>query len=201
MRNIMAEKKDSSKSKQIKILLAVLGTGGITGILISLTMLYYYNPNGSYPVDNVLLNPENAYSLRYVEPSSKVKSEGRFVFEKMNYSYFDPNTKQTVSISIPKDKYAEFYKIISHDKSVSEPLSEIESLFRSTNPSSLALKVRPIGEDATKGNETTFSRIVFADNGDYYRIQLRQSTSVVDWAYFHHPKISQIASQLFNSHD
>lgn len=197
----MAEKQDSSKSKQIEVLLAVLGTGVIAGILIALTMLYYYNPTGSYQLDNVLLNPDNAFSLRYVEPGSKNTSEGRFIFEKMDYSYFNPTTKQTVSISVPKDKYAEFYKVIAKDKSVSKDLMETEGLFRSTTPSSLALKVRSSGENNTKGNETTFSRIVFADNGDYYRIQLRQSTAVVDWAYFHHPKISQTASQIFQAHD
>lgn len=197
----MTETKDSSKSKQIETLLAVLGTGAIAGILIALSMLYYYNPTGSYQAGNILIDPENAFSLRYLEPGAKGKTEGRYAFEKMDYSYFDANAKQTISISVPKEKYAEFYKVISNDKSIPEPGAEIQSLFHSSNPASLALKVRSVGENASKGSETTFSRIVFSDNGDYYRVQIRQSTAALDWAYFHHPKISQKASQIFQSHD
>ena len=197
----MAERHDSSKSRQIEVLLSVLGTGIFAGILIALAMLYYYNPTGSYQISNILLDPENAFTLRYTEPGAKGKSEGRYVFNSMEYSYYNPESKKTDSIATPKEKYAKFYQSIANDKSIPEAGPEIESMFNSQNQSNLVLKVRQVGEDASKGHESTFSRIVFADNGDYYRVQLRQSNAAVDWIYFQHPKISKEAFRIFKSHD
>ncbi|HEV8051200.1 MAG TPA: hypothetical protein VGP47_01810 [Parachlamydiaceae bacterium] len=192
---------DSSKKRQIEILLGVLGSGLIAGILIALTMLYYYNPNGSYVAKNVLLDPENAYSLRFVEPGPKGKSEGKYVFEGMYFNYFSPQTKQPKSIRVSKEQYSEFYHRIAYEKSIVDPSIELQSLFNHAHPAMLLLKVRSLGEDSSKGVETIFSRVDFLDSGEYYRMQLRQSAPGSEWIYFRHPKIYQEALEIFTSEE
>lgn len=188
---------DSFQKKQIEKLLGVLGAGLVAGILIALTMLYYYNPNGSYVAQNVLLDPENAYSLRFIEPGPKGKSEGKYVFEGIYFNYQDPATKQLKSIRVKKEGYAAFYNLISNEKSIAEPSIEVQRLFNQVNPAALLLKVRSVGDDSAKGVETVFARVDFAESGEYYRIQLRQAAPGAEWIYFRHPKILQEAFDIF----
>lgn len=195
----MAVKNDSSQVRQVKVLLSVLGAGLTAGILMALLMLYYYNPAGSYLATNVLLDPENAYALRFVEPGAKAKSEGRYVFEGMYFSYFDKNARELKTISVAKDKYAEFYKLITNDESLVEPAEEIKNLFNQGHPASLILKVRSVGDDASKGIDKIFTSIDLVDEGDYYRIQLRQSTPSAEWIYFMHPEIYQTALKMLGA--
>lgn len=194
----MAEKGDSSKAKQIKVLLGVLGSGLVAGVLIALSMLYYYNPTGSYLVKNVILDPENAYSLHYVEPGAKAKTDSRYTFEGMYFSYFDIHSKESKSIPVTKSKYAELYNLIANEKSLVEPGSHIQELFNRAYPAILSLKVRSVGDDSSKGAGSIFSRIDFVNGGDYYRIQLRQSAPGSGWVYFYHPHIYQEVMTLFN---
>jgi hypothetical protein len=196
----MAEKGNYSKFKQVKVLLCVLGAGLAAGIIMALLMLHYYNPEGSYLAKNVLLDPENAYSLRYVEPGKK--SDNRYVSEGAYFSYFDPELKEVQSIPIDREKYAKFYNLIANERSIIEPDSRIEGLFNDPHSAALALKIRRVGEDASKGVESIFSKIDFAYEGDYYRIQLRQSAPGAGWAYFYHPHIYREAVALFKlKHD
>jgi len=198
----MADKVNSSKAKQIKVLLGVLTSGLGFGILIASATLYRYNPSGSYQANNVLLDPENTYTLRFVEPGPKGKSEGKYIFEGMYFTHFDSNTRQQSSVNVSKEKYAAFYNLIGKESSIVEPGVEIVSLFNRNHPAFLALKVRPLGEDLSKGIEQTFSRIEFVDDGDYYRVQLRQSAPGAEWIYFNHPKIYQEAHKIFSqTHD
>lgn len=193
----MTDRRDSSKTKQIKVLLGVLGAGLITGLLFALGLLYYYNPSGSYVAKNVLLDPENAYSLRFVEPGPKAKSEGKYVFEGVNFTFFNLQTKIPKTVSIKQEQYKEFYSLIANDKSIVTPSLEIQSLFSSHQQAVLALKVRSVSEDVSKGIELTFSEIDFLTEADYYRVHLRQSGPGSEWIYFYHLGIYQKALNIF----
>lgn len=197
LQDIMSEKKDSLKVKQIEVLLGVLAAGLAAGVILAVVMLYYYNPSGSYLAKNVLLDPDSAYSLRYVEPGAKAKSDNRYVFDGAYFSYYDPELNQVRPIPVDKEKYAEFYKSVANESSLVEPDSHIEALFSQPQPAVLSLKVRRVGEDASKGAESVFSRIEFAYEGDFYRIQLRHSAPGNEWAYFYHPKIYRQLMALF----
>lgn len=186
---MMAEKNHSLKSKEIKILLSVLVAGLVAGVLMVFFMLYHYNPTGSYLAKNVFLDPENAYSLRYTEPGTKDKQDNRYAFEGVYYTHFDRELKKRETIPVAKAKYAQLYNLIANDQSIKEPTSYIEGLFNPSHSAALLLKVHPVGEDASKGAESIFSRIDFAFGGDYYRIRLRQSVPGNEWAYFYHPNI------------
>lgn len=194
----MPENSNSLKFKQIKVLLCVLSAGLAAGVLLATFMLYYYNPEGTYLAKNVLLDPENAYTLRYVEPGAKGKSDNRYVFEGAYFSFFDTRFNEMRNFPVSKQKYAEFYNHIGNEKSMGESASHIESVFNHPHSAFLSVKIRRIGEDAAKGVDSTFSRIDFAYEGDYYRIQLRQSAPGGEWAYFHHPHIYKEVMDLFD---
>jgi len=195
----MAQKDDSSKAKQIKVLLSVLGTAALLGALLSIAMLYFYNPTGSYFAGKVLLDPDNAFTLRYVEPGNKPQLEKRYVFDRMLFSYVDPKSKKNLSANVPKEKYEQFYKKISADRSLTDITPEIEKMFYSSQPSVLILKVRQTGDDSSKMGESTFSKIDFAENGNYYRIQLRQAIDSQGWAYFEHAQILKEAIAIMGT--
>jgi hypothetical protein len=194
----MIQYRDFSKTKQIKVLLGVLGGGLLAGLLFALSILYYYNPSGSYLAKNMLLDPHQAYTLRFIEPGSKGKSEGKYAFEGIYFSYFDPSLKQQKTLKISQDQYAIFYQRVANESSVENPNEEIQRTFNHTHPVTLSLKVRSVGEDLGKGAELTFYQVDFAEGSDYYRIQVRQSGAGTSWAYFYHPGIYQETMTLFH---
>jgi hypothetical protein len=191
---IMTDRDDSSKTKQIKTIIGVLGSGIVAGVLIALAFLYYYNPSGSYLAQHVLLDPQNAFTLKFVERGIKPKSEGRYVFEAMTFTFFDSLSKQRKVVPVSKNQYAQFYQLVAHDKSVSDPTGRLSN---QQNQAVLALKVRALGDDSSHGMEQTFSEIDFIQDGDYYRIQLRQSGPGSDWIWFYHPHIYQEVLKMF----
>ena len=187
-----------SKEKQIKALLAVLGSGIGAGFLVALFFLYFYNPGGTYQAKNVLLDPNNAFSLQFSDPELKKKSEGMYVFKGIYFSYFDSKRKQMESVEVSKEKYADFYRLVARENSLDEAEgSAIRFLFNQPYPAVLSLKVRSLVENSLQRNEEVFSEIDFVNQGDYYRVRLRKSGSNVEWIYFHHPKIYQEALNLF----
>jgi len=198
----MADTKDTSKIRQIKVLTGVLSAGLGFGVVIALGMLYWYNPTGSYSASHTLLDPANAFSLHFAEPGSKGKTEGRYIFDGMQFSVYEINHKKTISTPVNQEQYAALYHKIANEKSLVAPGQEIQHLFHQGYPATLELKVRMKGEDLSKGIETIFSKIEFTPNGDYYRVQLRQSTPGSEWIYFYHPGIYQEVYNIFNeSHD
>lgn len=182
-----------SKTKQIKNLLYVFVTAVVSALLLTAAMIYYYNPAGVYKAKNVLLTPENAFTLQYVEPETQQK--GRIVFDRLQFSYFDPVLKQQKIVAVPQAAYAKFFSMVEDDSSIIDPDNVIFNKFNEGYPSVLALKVRVEGSGTPLAVQHTFAEIDFAAGGDYYRIQLRQQSAGVEWVYFHHPGIYQ---QFFN---
>ena len=182
-----------SKTKQIKNLLYVFGTAVVSALLRAGGMIYYYNPAGVYKAKNVLLTPENAFTLHYVEPGTQQK--GRIVFDRLQFSYFDPEIKKQKIVAVAQSVYAKFYTMVEEDSSILEPDHAIFNKFNEGNPAVLALKVQIEGGGASRALQHTFAQVDFAAGGDYYRVQLRQQSAGIDWVYFHHPGIYQ---QFFN---
>lgn len=194
----MVDYYSSSKSSQIKVLLGVLGAGLLAGVLFALSTLYYYNPSGSYIAKNVLLTPQQAYALRFIEPGSKGRAEGKYAFEGIYFSYFDDIQKQQKTFPISQEQYESLYNLIANESSIVYAGDDVQSLFTQAPPATLTLKLQSIGEDLTKGGGVAFYAIDFANNNDYYRIQLRQSGPGMHWAYFYHPGIYQEILKLFH---
>lgn len=188
----MAEMNYNSKTKQIKSLLCVFGAGLITAILLSLALLYYYSPPGTYLAKNVLLMPQNVANLSFVDPATKSKE--RVIFDQFDFSYYDAKAKRRVIIEISQGQYTRFYELVQNEKSLMAVEESIIQGFQQGSQASLALMV---GNNAHT-YKSVFSEVEFSNQGDYYRVQLRQqNSSGDDWAYFYHPGIYQKVITLF----
>jgi hypothetical protein len=192
----MKENRHSSKTKQIRSLLLILSCGVASAFIIALGLLYYYNPSGIYLAKNVLIAPENALNMAFNHADTK-KDGRRLVFDAIEFSYFDPDLRQSRHHAIDMKKYEEFYALISDDKSLVDTTDEVKRFFIKGHPANLKLKVRTDREASKAVTPDVFLEVTFADNGDFYRIQLREQGKGEGWAYFYHPDIHRKVLNLF----
>ena len=167
----------NSKDKQIRNLVAVLGSGVAAAILFALFMLHYYGPTGSYVAGNALLSPEMITQLS--SHGAKVKT--RFSVEDISFSYFD--SKQWRKKTISLEAYANLYNVLKGDKSLS-PADE--STIRQFNKGPLATVSFTIKSDNDVAPKL-FQEIQFANEGNVYRIMSLNG----EWIYMQHSKIYQ----------
>jgi len=184
----MVENKEISKSKQIQALVFVVGSGVAAALLLALFMLYYYNPSGMYQAGNVLLAPDSASTLRYIESNHGTRDAKRFVFGGIEFSYYDTIQKKWQRKDVDMNKYNEFYALVEGDKSLTDVDENVRRAFTSRYPATLSLTIHP-ENDTTAANNKVFSQAVFSEGSDYYRVQLRDQGSSEGWAYFYHPGI------------
>lgn len=189
---------DPSQKKQIRTLLLVFGSGLTMGIFIALAMLYYYNPTGSYLARNVLLAPENATSMRYLD-TDKTKKEGgrRYILDDIEYSYSENNSRQYKRLHVDMEKYAAFYNAVSNDASLTDVDDKIRGLFNAPLASSILLKVRTENSVKYQGDSKPFLTIDFAADGNHFRVQLREQSATDTWAYYYDKGIASKVHNLF----
>lgn len=202
----MAEINDLSKSSQIRNLILILFFGVGTAFILFLAMLHFYGPTGTYLAKNMLLSPETARLLHYPENTlASSTNDSRsgpttiFVFDLIEFSYYDITLKQVKRIDVDMGKYAEFYAMISNDKSLPDDSSQVKDGFiRPAAYSSLIFKIRTESKALRQTPSNIFTEIDLTQ-GDYYRILLRDQSAPEKWAYFYHPGIYKYVHELFTS--
>lgn len=172
-------------AKQIRNLLVILSGGAACAILLTLFLLYNYSPEGHYLIKNALLSPDVIAQISL----DKKKGKQEAVFDKIEYSYQDIETKKRTAVPIDKATYAKFYNMISNDKSLLDIPADIAAAFNQMPVSSLT-----IHDNAQQIQ--IFQEVQFLYKGDYYRLQLRESAAS-NWIYFYHPHIYEDAFNLF----
>lgn len=193
----MAETNDLSKAKQIRNLLVVIGSAiGVSFIAIFL-MLYSYGPAGSYLAKNVLLSPESVNSLYFNDFNSKTGAQAHFVFDLIQFSYYDGVQKKVKHAEIDMTTYAKLYKLIENDISLLNVPSEQEMAFNlETAIGRLFFKVRAGGNSSQKSSMNLFEADFIKD---YYRISLRGQNADQQWVYFRHNGILEQVMALLVS--
>lgn len=181
-----------SKFNQICRLLYVVGAGIATAIILSLISLYYYNPSGVYPAKNVLLNTEVLSKLQPNGEVRKKRAGNTYYLQGIDYSSYDSPSMHWSKKSVSKELYEEFYRLVEGDSSIADVTEDIKGSFTRGRPSVLSIRVSGGNDPAT-----TFTDVVFAENGDYYKVMLREQSKGEGWAYFHHPGIYQKVQNLF----
>jgi hypothetical protein len=178
----------TSPKKQIGNLLATLFSGVVCAFLVALAMLYFYSPNGNYLAQNALLAPDVIEQLNPKNATGKNKSP---LFERFEYSYQDYETKKRTLVPIDKEQYAKFYSTVFNDKSLDEVPPNAAADFDHMPAANLDLIT------TVDKNAQIFQTIQFLYRGNYYRIQLRESSPSGNWIYFQHPDIYNDTFNLF----
>jgi hypothetical protein len=192
----MENKTTPTPRQQISRLLIVLASGVICALLFALTMLYNYGPTGRYFVKNVLLSPEMIPSLSYVENNPNSGKLARFVFNRIAYTYWNPEKKEWNRVLVDQKHYGQFYEIVAEDKNIVDVSDELVTLFYREKPSRLIISVHTDIANPMLSDERPFQSVEVLPDSDYFRIELRGETNRAGWAYFHHQAISSQATQL-----
>lgn len=177
------------KSREIKTLLLVLGTAIAAAVVLAFGMLKMYNPEGNYLAGNLLLDPATAFSLDYSEPGPKARSDQKFKFKEVALTYYNKNTRSWTTKSLTQKEYESFYAQVKGDASLSGPSPVIEGQFANRSPAMIEIKVARLGTEPGTQSILNFSEAAVAEQGDYYRLSLRQNNGGVTWVYFYHPGI------------
>lgn len=194
-----SEQNESAK-KQIRNLLLVIFSGAFCAFLAAAIGLYFYGPGGRYLVKNTLLSPSILETLSYNDLNTKTGNKSRFVFDKIEFSYYETDKKHWQKVRVSPNVYQRFYQSVINEKSLIDVPENVISQFTKANPSSLVLTVRTESNAAWQELIRVFQEIQFANDGDYFRIELREQNSPESkWAYFYHPHIYREVLNLFIS--
>lgn len=183
----MKNSPEISARAQIRNLLIVIASGVFFAFAIAILMLGVYGPTGRYTLQNVLLSPETATKLNY---------EG-FVFDHVEYSMWNPESKRWNRQNISLPLYQKFYAAIEADQSLQEVSAAVDELF-SKNPTALTIFLRR-QDKSSHPQLKSFQTVQFGIDGNYYRVELRTDNSNKDspWAYFYHADLASHFLQFF----
>ncbi len=181
--------------KQITNLLIILFAGFSCAILLTLFFLYNYGSEGHYLLKNTLLSPEVLSQISLDTKNGQHASHA--YLNKIEFSQQDIETKKRTTRAVNKKTYSKFYDMISSDKSLIDIPIDLMAAFNSMPVSSLVIMIQDLNKNVLEKNQL-FQEVQFLYKGDYYRLELRDS-SATNWIYFYHPHIYDDALLLFTS--
>ena len=187
--------KDSRKNRDLNNLLFVLGSAILCAAMLASIFLYYYGPSGKYIAGKALLDPSTIKQINYLESDPSNRQKVHFIFDQIEFSYFDSQAGKVKKQIVSPENYRKFYELISADKSVAEGLPKIEEQFRRSHPTVLTIQLRTMSGLA-HGSTRPFQEIQFAEE-DHFRVQLHENMEQGEWIYFTHPHIYQDVIQFF----
>lgn len=173
----------NGKRGQVIELLAVMLTAVVMAIIAIGGLIYTFGPQGFYLAKNVVLSPNTLSEMA-------TRQKAKVFFDSIEFSFYDSDSKQFKNVNIGIEKYAEFYKMVQRDRSLSKPVEDLVRLFVGQNALRLTIEVK-----GKNGALAPFQEIDFIT--DFYRVKLHQDGSPEEWAYFYHPGIKQRVLKLF----
>ena len=192
----MAAERREIIHKQIRNLLMVLSLGIGSALALAGFLLYVYGPTGVYSVKNVMVSPSLVGGLTYADQNPSSGKISRYTFEKIEFSYWQADKRQWSKRQISLDSYQRFYEAYAHENSLPIVGEEVIREFQQIPPAKIVVYVRLAGDDP-KAALKAFQEVQFANEGDFYRVELHEQDAASSWAYFHHPRIYQEVLALF----
>lgn len=187
----------ASQVRQIRNVIAIFLSAFLTAGALAAYMLYHYNPSGRYVAGNTILSPSVINQLNYNDLNPQTGTSSKFVFNGIEFSYFDKINEKPMTLTVTPENYKTFYQWIQTEKSVENANDDLIRKFRPQNPT-LTLTVR--AESGALPVTKMFQIVQFTED-DYFRIQLLHAETGADtWAYFYRPQIYQDSVQLFTTH-
>ena len=187
----------SSSVRDIRNLFIVLGGGIVCAIIAAVLLIYVYIPTGRYYARNVLLNPELTAQLSYMDLNPKTGGSSQFIYDRVEYHYFDPAIKRWQQVTVPQETYRQFYDLVADDRSLASVTPEVVSLFNAQSLPRLVIQVKTKSDSEWQLATKTFIEVQFHPGSEYYRIQLRSDSLAEGWAYFKHVRLLDELQPLF----
>lgn len=182
--------------KQIRNLLFILFSGIACAILLTMFMLYNYGPAGHYVLGNTLLSPEVINQMTQEDANDKKSVHKQTFMDHLEFSHQDIDSKKMMTYPIDEQTYAKFYQMVIHDKSLDEIPTSLSASFNQMPSSTLTIRIQKRKVLESSNEKQIFQEVQFLYKGDYYRLQLRD-TSGSQWVYFYHPHIYEDVFILF----
>lgn len=183
-----------SEKTQIKQVLAILLSGVLCAGLFSAFMIYRYGPSGRYVAGNTILSP---YVMKKVNYKDKHPATGKgvsFVFNGIEFSYFDNIEKRQHTWKLNPETYEKFYIRIAAQESLKDISESVKNQFSQSSATLIILM--QTDEGSSQSATQVFQLIQFTDD-DYFRVQLRKDADAGEWAYFYQPNIYQEVLRFF----
>lgn len=183
-----------SKKKEITSLLSVIFGGGAFAVIVAIGLVYFYGPTGLYDAKHSLLSPDMLAELRYQDVNPQTGARNYFVYDGLEFTYFDQKAGKWKKESVSQEQYRKFYEVITSDVSIEQENDLVTDQFRAGYPAMLKILVH--SEDRRSQATKTFQEVTFAFQGNYYRIELHEQASQEVWAYFFHEDIYKTAIEI-----
>lgn len=188
----MTEKR---KNRDIQNIFIVLGAAVFCATLLAFFFLYYYGPSGRYLAGNTLLDSSTMNQIHYQNQQSRLGKKEHFIFDRIQFSFFDSQQGQMHTFPLSLETYQSFYKLVSSEKSLLELNQNVQNLFLRSHPALLTISIRP-QERTEKGEIEQIFQVVQFVPEDYFRVQLHEKNEG-EWAYFYRPGLYQEITRLF----
>jgi hypothetical protein len=182
--------------QQVRTLLKVIVSAVVAALVLVGSLLYYFGPSGRYLVKNALIDPSLTPTLSYNDVNHKTGGTSRFVYDGIEFVYYDERTKQQHTLSVLPETYQTLYDKIANEKSLLEVPSEILSEF--VLPATLSIMVRTDSHAPWQDETKVFQKVDFAPKGGYFRIELHEQPSG-NLIYFSHSDIYEEALRILQS--
>lgn len=181
----------SRKNNDLRNLALVILTSICAAFLLTFFFVYQYGPSGQYVAKNVLLDPAILGKLNYNDTDPKTGGVSRFIFDSLEFTWYDDATKAWKKIDVNAEKYARFYNQFAGEISIKNPSDEIVNLFNSSTSAKLILRVKTESSAKWQAATKIFQETQIVNNGNYYRVELHEQATGEHWAYFYHPHMYQ----------
>lgn len=163
-------------------LIAVLASGVLAAVLVTLFFIGFFGPSGRYVLTSVLLAPDVLQQLNYNDLNPKTGAMDRFVFDEIQVEWYAPMHEKT-TLSIPQFK--QLYLSINRDKNLASINPSIERAFLPASAATISIMVRTESNAEWQKATKDFQQIQVAAVGGYYRVLLHEESSSPQWVYFH----------------
>ena len=170
---------EPTAAQLIKRLLSIICMGVFAAIAVAVFFIYFFSPGGSYPISDLLVNPQVAKEMSY-------QVDGKtFIFDHIELLYYNEESNTWDSKKVSFEQYKNLYSLIKNDKSEAVPDEGVKNAFYQANPAILSIVVKREGANT----EQVFQEMQVSTTGGIYRVKLREEQVLPQWAYFTHENI------------
>ena len=180
-------------SHRIRSIILLLGSAFACASLLVASLIYHFGPSGRYVAGHTLLSPQVMEEINQRSQQEKSKRQQSFVFNHIEFSYFDTVQRTMRRQPVSEENYKKFYDMVAQEKSLDQT-EQLALIFADVHPSILTVAMQAEGSSPTQASQT-FQIVQFKE--DYFRVQLHNEGAKGDWAYFQYSNLYPKIIQLF----